>query len=55
MRSQGYFKTSLEYDKASTFMERGIIPEWFKQDLNKYYKMMKQEVIGHKEKLMIGE
>ena len=55
MRSQGYFKTSLEYDKASTFMERGIIPEWFKQELKKYYKMMKQEVIEHKEKLMIGE
>ena len=54
MKSKGYFKTSFEYDKASTFMERGIIPEWLKQDINEYYKMMKQEVLDHKETLLIG-
>lgn len=54
MNSKGYFKTSNEYDKAIHFMERGIIPEWLKQDINEYYKMMKQEVLDHKETLLIS-
>jgi hypothetical protein len=54
MKSQGYFKDIREYEKATSFMERGIIPEWLKNDINKYYKMMKQETLDHKETLMIG-
>lgn len=54
MRSKGYFKDTSEYDKASLFMERGLVPEWLQRDINEYYKMMKQEVLEHKETLMIG-
>ena len=55
MKRQGYFKAGTEYDKAIKFLERNIIPDWFKEDMKKYYAMMKQETIGHKETLMIGE
>ena len=54
MKEKGYFKAPIEYEKASSFMERGIVPEWLQRDINKYYKMMKQEVLDHKETLMIG-
>lgn len=55
MKSQGYFKVGSEYDKAISFFERNIIPEWLKKDLNEYYKMMLSNRIEHKETLMIGE
>lgn len=54
MKAMGYFKHSSEYDKAVTWLERNIVPEWFKEDLNKYYKMMKTEKLENKEVLMIG-
>ena len=54
MKSQGYFKAGSEYDKAISFLERNIIPEWFKEDLNKYYKMMLSNRLEHKETLLIG-
>lgn len=58
MKVKGYFKESNysigEYEKAIRWLERGNIPDWFKKDLNKYYKMMKQETLDHKEILMIG-
>lgn len=54
MQSRGYFKSPKEYDKASVFLERNIIPKWFKEDMKRYYAMMKQEILDHKETLMIG-
>lgn len=54
MNNQGYFKTGSEYDKAIMFFERNNIPSWFKEDLNKYYRMMLSNRLEHKETLMIG-
>lgn len=54
MRQRGYFKAPTEYDKATLFMERGITPEWLQRDINKYYKMMKQETLEHKGTMLIG-
>jgi hypothetical protein len=54
MREKGYFKAAIEYEKASLFMERGVVPEWLQKDINEYYKMMKQETIEHKEQKLIG-
>ena len=53
MRQQGYFKDTTEYEKASLFMERGIVPEWLQRDINKYYMMMDQGALEHKETLLI--
>lgn len=53
MQSKGYFKASIEYDKAVHFLETDVIPEWFKNDMNTYYRMMRQEALDYKEKLMI--
>lgn len=36
MKSAGYFKHPSEIDKAYTFVESGIIPEWFLEDMKKY-------------------
>jgi hypothetical protein len=44
MKKQGYFKDPREYDKTLIFLKRGIVPEWLKQDINKYSVMMKQEI-----------
>lgn len=54
MRNKGYFKTLSEYEKATRWLETGIIPDWFKADLNEHYKMMQQVKLGHKETLLIG-
>ena len=54
MKNQGYFKVGSEYDKAIMFLERNNIPSWFKEDLNKYYKMMLSNRLEHKETLLIG-
>ena len=54
MKKQGYFKAIFEYEKATRWLETGIIPEWFKKDMQKYYKMMKQEALDHKEQMLIG-
>ena len=53
MRLRGYFKTPLEYDKATSFMAKGIVPEWLQKDINEYYKMMKQETLEHQETFVI--
>lgn len=55
MKEKGYFKSIIEYEKASSFMERGIVPEWLQRDINEYYKMMKQDKLEYKETLLIGD
>lgn len=46
MKESGYFKTINEYDKAMMFLKKGIVPEWLKEDINKYFKMMSLKQIG---------
>lgn len=55
MNSKGYFKCVNEMAKATMFLERNIIPEWFRVDMERYYGMMKQELIEAPERLMIGD
>lgn len=54
MRSKGYFKSINEYEKATRWLETGVIPGWFKVDLNEYYKMMQSVKLEYKETLMLG-
>lgn len=54
MKQIEYFKDPNEYQKASLFMERGIVPNWLQEDINKYYKQMVSNRLDHKETLMIG-
>ena len=37
MKKDNYFANNKEYDKAMNFLTTGIIPEWFKKDMKKYY------------------
>lgn len=37
MRANNYFKTADEYLKAKQWLECGTIPEWFKNDITKFY------------------
>ena len=65
MLNMGYFKKGINgeldstqalrnYEKTCSFIERGIVPEWLQDDMNYYYKLMKQERLDHQERLMIG-
>ena len=36
MEKDGYFKSGLEYEKAINWFNKGIIPYWFKEDMEKY-------------------
>ena len=54
MHQNGYFKAVSEYAKAVQFVQRGIVPKWLQEDINKYYKMMKQKALEAPERLMIG-
>ena len=54
MNKIGYFKDPSEYQKASLFMERGIVPSWLQEDINKYYKMMISNRLEHKEQMLIS-
>lgn len=47
MNERGYFKTPNELDKAIRFLETGVVPEWFKNDMNEYYKMMRQGALEY--------
>lgn len=54
MQLQGYFKNPVEYDKASRFLQMNIIPEWFRNDMKRYYAMMNQEKLNHQSQVLIG-
>lgn len=43
MISKGYFKCDTEIKKTLYFVEHNIIPNWLKDDMRKYYKMMLNE------------
>lgn len=36
MKTNGYFKTDFEYEKAMNFIENGVIPSWLKEEMKKY-------------------
>lgn len=42
------------YDKAIRFLESGIIPDWLQEDINYYYKLMKQEKLSMSENKMLN-
>lgn len=46
MKNKGYFKATSEYDKTMMFVKRGIVPEWLKEDINKYFKKISLKQIG---------
>lgn len=54
MRKVGYFKDLKEYEKATYFMEKNIVPDWLRDDINKYYKLMLNSRIETKEQQLIG-
>ena len=40
MKNDNYFKDVKEYEKALVWLETKIIPQWFKEDMKKYYTNM---------------
>lgn len=38
MRNDGYFKAPQEYDKILMWLDKGIIPSWFREDMKAYEK-----------------
>lgn len=54
MNTIGYFKSIKEYEKATNFMERGIVPSWLQEDINKHYKLMLNSRIEYQEQKLIG-
>lgn len=54
MNNVGYFKDASEYEKASLFLKKGIIPYWLRKDIDIYYKKMLNERLLNKEQVLIG-
>lgn len=54
MNKVGYFKNPNEYEKATLFMERGVVPSWLQEDINKYYKDMLSNRLENKQQALIG-
>lgn len=54
MNNVGYFKDVSEYEKASLFLKKGIIPYWLQKDIDIYYKKMLNERLLSKEQVLIG-
>ena len=54
MKAKGYFKDPKEYEKTMYWYSRNIIPNWLKEDMNKYYKMMQQDKLQYQEQKLIG-
>ena len=40
MIKDGYFKAQSELEKVYLWLEEGLIPAWFKEDMKKYYNKM---------------
>ena len=54
MNNHGYFKSPIEYEKTTRFIESGIVPKWLQDDINKYYKEMISNRLEHKETLLLA-
>ena len=46
MRANNYFKSADEYMKARHWLETGIMPQWFKDEITKTYNLVLEEK-GH--------
>lgn len=55
MKRKGYFKAPSEYEKTINWYAKGITPDWLKEDMKKYYRMMQQEKLSYNEQLKIGQ
>lgn len=55
MNNVGYFKDVSEYEKASLFLKKGIIPYWLQKDIDIYYKKMLNARLLNKEQVLIGK
>lgn len=42
------------YEKASRFLERGIVPDWLQEDINYYYNKMHQERLSGSTTNLLG-
>lgn len=51
MNNDGYFRSSKEYDKAIRWIEKDNIPNWFIEDMKKYY----NKYLENKNIKLIGE
>ena len=49
MKADNYFKNEREYEKATMFLIKNIIPDWFKKDLQKYQQIL---ITGNQQKLL---
>lgn len=54
MNKVGYFKDISEYQKASLFLKKGIIPYWLRKDIDIYYKKMLNERLSNSSRMLIG-
>lgn len=67
MWNTGYFKLSYRpehqlsdehamrnYNKVIMWLERDLLPDWLQEDINYYYKLMKQEKLTMKEQQLIN-
>lgn len=54
MNADGYFKSINEYEKATKYLETGIIPNWFKEDMKKYGYVEFNTQINHNDNLMLN-
>ena len=43
MRANNYFKTADEYMKARHWLETGVIPQWFKDEITKTYNTLLED------------
>lgn len=41
MLEEGYFRDKKEYIKAIKWAKRGLIPRWFRKDMNEYERKVK--------------
>ena len=55
MKNHGYFKDVSEYEKAGLWISKNCIPDWFREEMKKYYLLSKQEKLGTNKKVLIGE
>lgn len=44
MQEKGYFGDETEFKKANNYIEKNVIPNWFKRDYTKYYEAMKNNL-----------
>ena len=54
MNNVRYFKDTREYQKASLFLERNVIPYWLQKDIDIYYKQMLNNRLSNSSRMLLG-